>query len=208
LSAPYPALRVWTLDHDIERTGQRHVYFAECFARATTYAAMVGGETVRALIGCLEDLLRLEQEAELRNDQVARLVRQLRPVGYELDSEYRLMRALHGRHPSADTHVDAIAWVRNIEWIRAHNQTFAPLLERLRRVEADHEGIVYALRLTPELLIGARYSNMGIEVRCPIPASHLVAKARSTVARAREHIIVCPPEDMQAWNERAGRGFE
>lgn len=208
LGAPYPALRVWTLDHDIERTGQRHLYFAECFARATTYAGMVGGETVRALISCLEDLLRLEQEPELRNDQVVRLVRQLRPLGYELDSEYRLLRALHGTHPSADAHVDAIARVRNIEWIRAQNETFAPLLERLRRVKADHEGIVYAVRLTPELLVGAGYSNMGIEVHRSIPASHLVAKATSTVARAREHMTVCPPEDIQAWTERAGQLFE
>lgn len=158
-----------------------HVYLAETFARATLYASFPGGETTRALVKSLEDLIRLRDDPKLQEVHREYLARNLRLTGY----------------PAIRVALDRL---NDQEWLIVACLQLEPLLQRLIDVTSMHEGVVYLVELSTEVLSGAYYSQMGIEVNA-IPFDALVAKA-TTVALRDESQWSRPFEIVQLWLDR------
>jgi hypothetical protein len=202
LHGGYPVLRVYVLDYYADFDGVRSLYLSESFARATRYAALPGGETATALLDCLEELVRLEQETDLRLTHIRRLARQFRSVGYEIDASYQLRRAPLGRHPSYDAKLRAIDLLRNSDWLRARNQEFAELRKRLASALTEGEPVVYAVRVRKQLLADAQYSDMGIQIRQPIPPENLLCKSQPAIARPPGATTAADLEVREVWRDR------
>lgn len=173
----FAVLKPWGPSRDIAISGQRHLYLAETYERAATYSHFPGGETTCALAVCLDDLLLFERDAKLREVHYASLSQELGRLGLTLDDS------------SVDPRWDQnfVRWVaavrraahltRDIGWLGEFNREFSSLRERLRQLQRAHRPVVYAVGLTPAHLAGARFGNMGIELKRPIESKHLLAKA-------------------------------
>jgi hypothetical protein len=159
----YVVLGPWGPDRDVETTGHRHIYLAETYSLAASYARAPGGETSEALLKSLDDLVRFQADERIRREHITQLRRKLGSSGGSAASEIILA---------------ATGLAENSQWLAVNNEAFQSLRERLRQLTLNHKRVVYAVLLDKATLRGGTFStSMGIEVTKPIPARQIIAKA-------------------------------
>lgn len=201
----YVVLGPWGPGRDLPLSGRRHIYLAETFTRASLYAHVPLGETSRALVGSLQDLQRFEADEGIRAKHVADLEGKLRRMGFESDGSTR-----RGTPPPALAEVvrklvTAIHLTQKSDWLKARNEGFRPLRERLELLTAQHLPVVYAVLLDKATWRGGWYSSsMGIEVIKTIPAQQILAKAFPVAVREDDRTISAnsPAGQFEALMER------
>jgi hypothetical protein len=85
--------------------------------------------------------------------------------------------------------LEALELTGDVTWLSRENETFRPLLARLRETDREHEPVVYAVLVDAPLLAGGHYSpSMGIEVVRPIPVAHILCKASPAANRGVQSV--------------------
>lgn len=178
LSTAIGNLRNFGLEHDLGKSGARHVYLAEFFARAQLFAELPGGEGLQSILVSIGELDEFAIDEQLREDHAARLAAEMREIGFDLDDPDSLSGETNEwRRAKLGAYIRAIELASNPLVLGARLESLRPLEQRLGAVIKNHQPVVYAVRLNPELLKDARYaSGMAIEVVQPVPPSQLVAK--------------------------------
>lgn len=177
-SLAFGVLSVWGPDRDIAVSGRRHVYLTETFARATAYARPPGGEILCALVSCIEELDRYQNDRDLREKHLTRLAADLGSSGYVPDRAGKVKRKSSELPLDVQKKVDAMQSSMDLGWLKNEITNLQLLRERLTEIQRGHRPVVYAVVVDRGLLEGAYFSTaMGLEITQSIPPDRLVGKA-------------------------------
>jgi hypothetical protein len=213
ISTAISNLKVFGLQHDLAKSGKRHIYMAEFFARAQLFAQLPGGEGAQAILLAIEELAQFVGNAEIRANHADYLTADMRKMGYDLDDAEALLREAHEQRRSAlRGYLRAMELAVDPDALEARLAALRSIEARLRAVTQNHQPVVYAVRLDSRLLEGARYDpGMGIEVVQPVPPRQLLGKvvpvyplAESLTAIRFPHITFDHLPLIERWSSRIG----
>ena len=171
-------LENYTIGHNVALHGNRRVYLAESFARGGLFADFPGGETVMATLWCLDDLHLFATDSSLRATHLDELDAEMRTAEFNVeDVDAFREESVEWRRSQVDKYFRARELTMDQRWLHSKSMELEPLYASFQEIAYQHRPVVYAVQLTPELLVGGNYSTgYGIEVVEAIPSAQLIGK--------------------------------